>query len=60
LGVAAGHVNRNVLDGPTFVDHVDELRQDDDVATQVGIRISDQLIAAKPDLVALRPLRRVR
>jgi hypothetical protein len=56
LGVVAGHVNRNVLDGPTFVDHVDELRRDDDVARQVGIRISDQLIAANPDLVALRPL----
>ncbi len=56
LGVVAGHINRNVLDGPTFVDHVDELRQDDDVATQVGIQISNQLIVANPDLVALRPL----
>src|SRR4051812_29933281 len=55
-GTVAGHINRNVIDGPTFVDHVAALRQDDDVATQVGIAIADQVIAAKPDLVALRPL----
>ncbi len=41
LGVVAGHVNRNTLDGPRFAAHVDELRRDDAVATQVGQQISD-------------------
>ncbi len=56
LGVVAGHVNRNVVDGPTFVDHVDAVRRDDAVATQVGIAISNQVIASNPNLIALRPL----
>lgn len=56
LGLVAGHVNRNVIDGPTFADHVDALRRDDAVATQVGQAITTQLVLARPDLVALRPL----
>jgi hypothetical protein len=56
LGLVAGHLNRELLDGPTFADHVDEIRRDDDVAAQLGASISDQLVGANPDLVAIRPL----
>ena len=36
LGLVAGHVNRQLLDGPTFAVHVDEIRRDDDVAAASG------------------------
>jgi hypothetical protein len=56
LGLLAGHVNRNVLDGPTFARHVDEIRTDDAVAAAIGRSITTQVLAANPDLVAVRPL----
>ena len=33
LGLVAGHLNRELLDGPTFAHHVDEIRREDAVAT---------------------------
>src|SRR5512134_1507489 len=56
LGLCAGHLNRNVVDGPTFAEHVDDLRRNDAVASQVGQSISTQLVQARPDLIALLPL----
>ncbi|MET0146393.1 MAG: hypothetical protein ABW328_16655 [Ilumatobacteraceae bacterium] len=56
LGLVAGHANRTVLDGPTFVDDVEAVRRDDAVSTQVGLAIATELIASNPDLVALAPL----
>jgi hypothetical protein len=56
LSTIAGHVNREVFDGAALAHNVDEIRRDDAVAQQVGIAISDALIRAKPDLVALGPL----
>lgn len=56
LGLVAGHVNREILDGPSFARHVNEIRTDDDVAALVGQSMSNQIIGANPDLVALRPL----
>ena len=56
LGVCAGHLNRNVVDGPTFAEHVDDLRRNDAVASQVGEAISTQLVQSRPDLIALLPL----
>ena len=56
LSMIAGHVNREVFDGATLAHNVDEIRRDDAVAQQVGIAISDALIRARPDLVALGPL----
>src|SRR5262245_46960296 len=52
----AGHVNREVFDGRALAQNVDEIRRDDNVAREVGIAISEALIRAKPDLVALAPL----
>ncbi len=56
LGVLAGHVNRQLFDGNTFATNVDEMRRDRDVAEQVGLEISRQIIRSAPDLAALRPL----
>ena len=56
LGLVAGYANRELLDGPTFAAHVDEIRRDDDVAARLGERITDQVLARNPDLVAIQPL----
>lgn len=56
LGIVAGYANRQLLDGPTFADHVDAVRRDDAVATALGREISTQLILVQPDLVAIGPL----
>lgn len=56
LGLIAGFVNREVLDGPRFASHVDTVRQDEAVAAELGQTIADQIIDINPDLVALRPL----
>ena len=56
LGVLAGVVNRQILDGSRFAGHVDALRRDPAVARQIGTAISDRVIAADPNLVAVRPL----
>jgi hypothetical protein len=56
LGLLAGHVNREVLDGPTFAANVDDIRRDDAVAAELGTAISDQLLRQHPNLVAIRPL----
>lgn len=56
VGVLAGVVNRQVLDGSQFAGHVDAVRRNPAVSRQVGQAIAAQAIAAAPDLVALRPL----
>jgi hypothetical protein len=56
LGVVAGHINRQVLDGPTFAHNVDKIRREPAVSTALGRAITAQLIGANPDLIALRPL----
>ena len=47
LGPIAGHLNRQLLDGPPFVGHVDLL---------LGRSISTQFLLANPYVIALRPL----
>ncbi|HEY6744806.1 MAG TPA: hypothetical protein VI357_03720, partial [Mycobacteriales bacterium] len=56
LGLLAGSVNREVLDGARFAEHVDAVRTDPVVAQQVGRAITGRLLAVDPDLVAVRPL----
>ena len=56
LGIIAGVGNREVLDGSRFATHVDHIRTDPEVSRQVGIVISDKLIAEAPDLTVARPL----
>jgi hypothetical protein len=56
LGILAGAVNRSVVDGARFAEHVDAIRADPVVARQIGTAITGRLLAADPDLVAVRPL----
>lgn len=51
-----GHVNRHVFDGPTFAADINAIRREPRVAAHIGEEISRQIIAANPDLAALRPL----
>ncbi len=55
-GVIAGVVNREVLDGSRFAAHADAIRTDPAVSRQVGIIVSNRVIAADPDLAIARPL----
>ena len=56
LGVVAGVVNRNVVDGPRFAAHVDAMRTDTSVARELSNAITDRVLRLDPDLVAVRPL----
>jgi hypothetical protein len=56
FGILAGLVNRHVLDGNRFADHLDTIRTDPAVTRQVGDAIVAQILTVRPDLVALRPL----
>ena len=56
LGLLAGSANREVLDGARFAQHVDSVRKDPLVAERVGQAITGRLLAADPDLIAVRPL----
>lgn len=55
-GTIAGVVNHEVLDGQRFAAHADAIRKDSAVSRQVGIIVSNRVIAAEPDLVIARPL----
>ena len=56
LGTVAGVVNREVLDADRFLDHVDAVRADPHVSQAVGGLLTDRILAAHPDLTAVRPL----
>jgi hypothetical protein len=56
LGLLAGSANREVLDGARFAEHVDAVRMDPLVAERAGEAITGRLLAADPDLIAVRPL----
>lgn len=55
-GLMAGLVNHEVLDGSRFAEHVDNIRQDPDVARQVGEAMSARVLEVNPNLVAVEPL----
>ena len=56
VGLVAGVANRQLLDGDRFAAHVDAVREDPQVARQLGLVITDQLLDQQPDLTGLRPL----
>ena len=56
VGLLAGLINRQVLDGDRFAHHVDTMRRDPAVARQVGQAVTKAVLAKDPDLVAVRPL----
>lgn len=56
VGIVAGFARYEVLDGARFAATADQLRKDPQVAAQLGIVISDRVVAANPNLRLLRPL----
>jgi hypothetical protein len=56
LGTVASVVNREVLDSERFLDHVDAVRADPHVSQALGGLLTDRIVAAQPDLTAVRPL----
>ncbi|MET0819597.1 MAG: hypothetical protein ABWY58_01415 [Aeromicrobium sp.] len=56
VGLVAGVANRQLLDGDRFAAHVDAVREDPQVARQLGLVITDRLLDQQPDLTGLRPL----
>ena len=55
-GVAAGFVNRTVLDADSFADRADSLRRDPAVSTALGHALVDAYVQRSPDVIAVRPL----
>ena len=55
LGSLAGFLNANVVNGPHFAAHIDQMRQNPAVADAVGAQVAQVAVAAKPDLVAIEP-----
>ena len=56
LATLAVVLYRTFLDTASFAAGVDEIRQTDVVADALGVELADQIVAADPDLVAVRPL----
>lgn len=56
LATLAVVLARTFLDTASFAAGVDEIRQTDVVADALGVELADQIVAADPDLVAVRPL----
>jgi len=56
LGTVAGVLHREVLDADRFSAHVDAVRADPAVSRQIGALVTERLLAAQPDLTAVRPL----
>lgn len=56
VGIAAGFARYEVLDSARFAATADQLRKDPQVARQLGIVVSDRVVAANPSLRLLRPL----
>lgn len=56
VGMAAGVTRYEVLDSARFTATADQIRKDPQVAHQLGIVVSDRIVAANPNLRLLRPL----
>jgi hypothetical protein len=55
LSGIAGFLNAAVVNGERFAQLVNEVRQDEDVRTQVGRAVATAAVDAQPDLVAIEP-----
>lgn len=56
VGALAGIANRQLVDGSQFAAHADQIRQDDAVSRQIGMAMTDAIIRADVNLIAVRPL----
>lgn len=55
LASVAGFLNANVVNGPRFAEHVNQMRQDPQLARAIGAEMTSALVDAQPDLVAIAP-----
>ncbi len=55
LASIAGFLNANVVNGPRFAEHINEMRQDSDLAAAIGDEVATLVVDAKPDLIAVQP-----
>lgn len=55
LASVAGFLNANVVNGPRFAEHVNQMRQDSEVARTIGVEMTRVVVDAQPDLVAIAP-----
>ncbi len=55
LGSIAGFLNANIVNAERFAGHVNQMRQDPQVATAIGAQMTTVVVDAKPDLVAIAP-----
>ena len=55
LASVAGFLNANVVNGPRFAAHINEMRQDPALAAAVGTEVAALVVDTQPDLVAVQP-----
>ena len=55
LASVAGFLNANVVNGPRFAAHINEMRQDPALAAAVGTKVAALVVDTQPDLVAVQP-----
>lgn len=56
VGIVAGFARYEVLDSARFTATADQIRRDPQVAEQLGAVVTDRIVAANPNVRALRPL----
>lgn len=56
VGVLAGTLNKNFLNGPTLVQHVESIRTDPAVTTALANTLTDKVLEQAPNLEPARPI----
>jgi uncharacterized membrane protein HdeD (DUF308 family) len=55
LASVAGFLNANIVNGPHFAAHIDQMRQDPGLAQAIGDDLVSAVVDAQPDLIAIQP-----
>lgn len=56
VGVLAGTLNKNFLNGPTLLKHVENIRMDPQVTDALTNSLTDQIVGQAPNLEPARPI----
>lgn len=56
LALVAGYVRHAVVDSDQFANRATAALRDDAVRARIGTRVTDEVLAREPDLIAVRPL----
>lgn len=56
VGVLAGTLNKNILNGPTLITHVENIRMDPQVTDALTNTLTDKIVSQAPQLEAARPI----